>query len=73
MSEEFWAIIGVGITLGALMITGNREIQDTLAKLDRRVAHIEGFLMRGNGEPFCISVTGTMLESLRGRNNNPDT
>lgn len=61
MSDEFWAIILVGVTLGGyLLYLGTR-----VSGIDKRLSRIEGFLMRGNGQSFMVTATDAMPESLR--------
>ena len=51
VGKEFWAIIGVGAALGALVVTGHGNIDSRFDSvdsqfdsIDRRLGRVEGFL-----------------------------
>lgn len=45
MSAELISILGVGVALGALILSGRRDTAQRLADMNSRLARVEGLLL----------------------------
>ena len=64
-SAELIAILAVGVTIGGLLFSNNRELRRDIADLRERMARLEGLFERPKAWALTASLRRSSSESLR--------